>query len=357
MANVTRLDDHPMLSELSAARIFLVCHRSAHRTQLATAAAAAMLVKRVLTWIVTVDIACMQYIHCWQMYRIGSAVRTRLPQFCGVPLIASRQGISSQGQSNLLRLFGSKVHPDNPPGDILVENNQSDLAKIDLDRLKRTVSDIRTIIGYPTYDISILLVDDEEMQEANCESRGVDRPTDILSFPFHEAEKPGVLCEPDFDVADYYNLGDILIDVPYVMRRCREDKEYNEAVGSDAEGISSDAGAAKDDQVSSTIKYKDMETMGTFADDKRSDPASSDKANAKSGDSDSDEDDYEYVNDDRGVSGAMSTVYDTEERLNMLLVHGILHLVGYDHEDDEDYEEMVRKEEEILERLGLPRKE
>jgi ssRNA-specific RNase YbeY (16S rRNA maturation enzyme) len=30
----------------------------------------------------------------------------------------------------------------------------------------------------------------------------------------------------------------------------------------------------------------------------------------------------------------------------------MLHLVGYDHEEDEDYEEMVQREEEILRELG-----
>jgi Endoribonuclease YbeY len=35
--------------------------------------------------------------------------------------------------------------------------------------------------------------------------------------------------------------------------------------------------------------------------------------------------------DDRGVSGAMAVVRDPETRICMLVVHGMLHLVGYDH--------------------------
>ncbi len=43
-----------------------------------------------------------------------------------------------------------------------------------------------------------------------------------------------------------------------------------------------------------------------------------------------------------------------EERLNFLLVHGILHLLGYDHErGEEDAEIMERETERIME--GLPR--
>jgi hypothetical protein len=35
--------------------------------------------------------------------------------------------------------------------------------------------------------------------------------------------------------------------------------------------------------------------------------------------------------DDQGVSGAMAAVRDPETRIRMLVVHGMLHLVGYDH--------------------------
>ena len=61
--------------------------------------------------------------------------------------------------------------------------------------------------------------------------------------------------------------------------------------------------------------------------------------------------------DDRGVSAAMSTVFDPEQRLHMLLVHGMLHLVGYDHIEDDDYELMATREEEIMKELDLLPKE
>lgn len=32
----------------------------------------------------------------------------------------------------------------------------------------------------------------------------------------------------------------------------------------------------------------------------------------------------------------------------MLLVHGLIHLLGYDHEIEEDYEAMVGVEEKVL---------
>lgn len=50
---------------------------------------------------------------------------------------------------------------------------------------------------------------------------------------------------------------------------------------------------------------------------------------------------------------------DEEEKpfanhLSHLAVHGFLHLVGYDHENDADAEEMEQKEREILATLGIP---
>jgi len=39
------------------------------------------------------------------------------------------------------------------------------------------------------------------------------------------------------------------------------------------------------------------------------------------------------------------------ERLTVLLVHGICHLIGHDHEKEEDYSVMRKKEKELLEHL------
>jgi probable rRNA maturation factor len=40
--------------------------------------------------------------------------------------------------------------------------------------------------------------------------------------------------------------------------------------------------------------------------------------------------------------------------LSHLAIHGFLHLIGYDHENDTDAEEMESLETEILEQLGIP---
>ncbi|MGE0280486.1 MAG: rRNA maturation RNase YbeY [Rhizobiaceae bacterium] len=43
-----------------------------------------------------------------------------------------------------------------------------------------------------------------------------------------------------------------------------------------------------------------------------------------------------------------------EHHISHLVVHGLLHLIGYDHETDEDAEEMEALERRILARLAIP---
>lgn len=211
---------------------------------------------------------------------------------------------SNRIRYRLKRLFGTKRGSDGV-GSIDIYNEQTTIPDLDIAKIEKTVSTIREIIGYPTYDVSLILTEDEEMQETNLETRGIDRPTDILSFQFQdELIEPGVLADPDFDIPEYYNLGDMMIDVPYVIRRCEEDRAFNE-------------GTEPIEELESEL-YDDVDYVG---------------------------------DDDRGVSGVMSTIYSPEDRIQLLLVHGMLHLVGYDHIEDDDYELMVTKEEEVIKEL------
>jgi probable rRNA maturation factor len=42
------------------------------------------------------------------------------------------------------------------------------------------------------------------------------------------------------------------------------------------------------------------------------------------------------------------------DHLSHLVVHGLLHLAGFDHQSDDEAERMERLEREILERIGVP---
>lgn len=47
--------------------------------------------------------------------------------------------------------------------------------------------------------------------------------------------------------------------------------------------------------------------------------------------------------------------HSLEREIGFLFVHGFLHLIGYDHEDAEGEAEMTAKQEEVLQKAGLPR--
>ena len=65
--------------------------------------------------------------------------------------------------------------------------------------------------SYQTGEVTILLTRDREMRKLNCRFRGLDRPTDVLSFPGDEAGS---------SVSGY--LGDLAISVDSADRQAQE---------------------------------------------------------------------------------------------------------------------------------------
>jgi rRNA maturation RNase YbeY len=63
-------------------------------------------------------------------------------------------------------------------------------------------------------ELSLALVDDDEMQRLNRDYRGKDRTTDVLAFALREGEATG-LQEPGM-------LGDVVISVPTAVRQAAE---------------------------------------------------------------------------------------------------------------------------------------
>lgn len=103
-------------------------------------------------------------------------------------------------------------------------------------------------------DFELLFVESGEMREINREYRGMDKTTDVLSFPLSESDTIGY-------------IGSVIIDIETAKK------------------VSDELGHAINDEI------------------------------------------------------------------DLLLVHGILHLLGYDHEEDSG--EMYEKEREILTELGI----
>lgn len=115
-------------------------------------------------------------------------------------------------------------------------------------------------------EVSLMFTDDETIHEMNREYRGIDRPTDVLSFALEEGEEEEIYGGPEENL-----LGDIIISVETAVRQAEE---------------------------------------------------------------------YEH---------------SVEREMSFLALHGMLHLLGYDHMEEEERQEMRAQEKAILESLGITR--
>ena len=61
------------------------------------------------------------------------------------------------------------------------------------------------------------------------------------------------------------------------------------------------------------------------------------------------------ISSERAAAQAEEYGHDTTREIAYLIVHATLHLLGYDHEKEEDQKPMRQREEEVLGTLGLLR--
>lgn len=54
---------------------------------------------------------------------------------------------------------------------------------------------------------------------------------------------------------------------------------------------------------------------------------------------------------ERALEQAQQNKHPVEKEITILLIHGVLHLLGYDHEDEAQAEEMEQIESELLQRV------
>lgn len=57
----------------------------------------------------------------------------------------------------------------------------------------------------------------------------------------------------------------------------------------------------------------------------------------------------------RAIAQAAEYGHSVERELGFLFVHGFLHLIGYDHQSEEEEKVMFAKQEDILQKAGLTR--
>lgn len=114
---------------------------------------------------------------------------------------------------------------------ILVENEVHRELDFDYEEVIKTVIS-KTLetenCPYET-EVNVLLTGNEEIHEANKEFRGIDRPTDVLSFPMVDYEFPSDFSCVDENPESYLNpetdellLGDIMISIDKVYEQANE---------------------------------------------------------------------------------------------------------------------------------------
>ena len=151
---------------------------------------------------------------------------------------------------------------------VTLENNQEKVSipealEADLTKAMNVVAELEALS--PQTEVDITLVDDAAIHELNRTYRGIDRPTDVLSFALDEGEE-----EPEVDDDEIEHLlGDVIISAPTAVR---QGEEYGHGL---------------------------------------------------------------------------------EREMTYLAVHGMFHLLGYDHMEEKDKLIMRKREEEVLRRLDL----
>lgn len=110
---------------------------------------------------------------------------------------------------------------------VSIRNNQKKF-KVTKEMRDLVRSAVKAALEYMDFplksEVSVMFTDDEEIHELNRLHRGVDRPTDVLSFPLFEYDENGDIIEDDLDFNPNGEmiLGDIVISLETASRQAQE---------------------------------------------------------------------------------------------------------------------------------------
>ena len=151
---------------------------------------------------------------------------------------------------------------------VMISNYPEELEfPADIEKNVRAAAEkVGELYGVENGEVSVTLTNNEYIHTLNKQYRGIDRPTDVLSFALNESEEPDVEDGPDVNV-----LGDLVISV------------------------------------------------------------------------------------ERAKEQAADYGHSVKREIAFLPVHGMLHLLGYDHMEEEDRIEMEAEQRFVMEKLGIPR--
>ena len=110
--------------------------------------------------------------------------------------------------------------------------NQQRLVKVNTRKTAGLLRKILNLLRIPRAEISILFVNDRRMRLLNHQYRGIDRTTDVLSFPQYNAEELKIeikkfsqVCTADLQtLSDHLPLGDLVINLHMAKRQALDNR-------------------------------------------------------------------------------------------------------------------------------------
>jgi probable rRNA maturation factor len=123
------------------------------------------------------------------------------------------------------------MQPDADPQTVYQVDVQVDAAFADDVNEDALASAVRATLRHqraPTASVTLVITDDAAVQRLNRDFRGVDAPTDVLSFPNHEffeAQEQGAepfVVPPELLDEQAAYLGDVIIALPYTQRQAHK---------------------------------------------------------------------------------------------------------------------------------------
>ena len=96
---------------------------------------------------------------------------------------------------------------------VLLRNDHPDI-NIDCHDIENIIAIIMSHLDCSNQEVSILLTEDKDIRQLNQEFRGIDQPTDVLSFPQNADEDPSI---PEEII-----LGDIAVSLDIAKTQAKE---------------------------------------------------------------------------------------------------------------------------------------
>nr|WP_314379589.1 rRNA maturation RNase YbeY [uncultured Campylobacter sp.] len=176
-------------------------------------------------------------------------------------------------------------------------------------------------------NIELIFVRGEEMRQLNAQTRGIDKATDVLSFPLDPAAFAGFGKDLSEENSAHENSGG---KNPYTTNSASENSDT--------------ANSASEN--SNTINTKNSENENPNDENLKSENFGGENfAPALLG--------SVVINLDLVELKAAQLGHGRDDETALLFTHGLLHVLGYDHESDDG--QMRAKECEIIEKFRLPK--